>query len=219
MSRDNFTTPERGSTMYNGATIDTNNLSYLDYEGQTKIFEDKIWNGSGVKADRLNGREVVCRLVRNMSGATLYPKRLVQLDPANPGRVTGYTNSLCQEAYVVDEFLPATGVPNGDLFWIVISGPTQVLTPMTGAEFNTTLIAAGQVLVAGTTSTGTTAAGTTGAPGRIAGFTILAATTVPQFTNILDYATNWVCRAISAATSGNTNTGILVDVRRPAGYP
>jgi hypothetical protein len=91
MSRDNFTTPERGMTMYNGATIDTNDLQFLQYEGQTKIFEDINWGAAGVKTVRTGGREVVCRLVRNMSGATLYPKRLVQLDPTNPGRVTGYS--------------------------------------------------------------------------------------------------------------------------------
>lgn len=220
MSRDNVSTPERGMTLYNGQVIDTSNLQYIEYEGQTKIFEDKNWGDRGVKSDRLNGREVVCRLVRNMSGQTLYGKRLVQLDPTNPGRVLGYSNTLAGEAYPVDEFLPAAGVPHGDLFWIVIKGPAVILTPMTGAEFQSTQITAGQVLVAGTTSAASTAAGTTGSAGRIGGFNAVAATTAGQFTDILNYAVNWIGRAISAATSGNTNTGILVDVKRGgAGYP
>jgi hypothetical protein len=115
MSRDNDSTPQRGETWYNGATIDTNNLSGLHLEGQEKVFEDILWSGtSGVKSDRSvsPGKSVRCRLVRNMSGITLLPKKMVQLDASNPGRVTGYVVNTGQRGFPIDEFLPAAGVPS-----------------------------------------------------------------------------------------------------------
>lgn len=223
MSRDNVSTPERGATWYNGATIDTNNLAGLEAEGVTKIFEDKLWSAVGVKGERNQGRMVTCRLVRNMSGITLFAKQLVQLDTANPNRITGRTTVLFGEAYPLDEFLPAAGVPHGDLCWIVIAGPALCLTPMTGGEFNATDIGAGSLVGAGTTNGGSTAAGSTAPAGRLAAVlpVNVALTTNTQYNELLRYATGWIGRAISAMTSGQTNANILVDVgwRRGGGFP
>jgi hypothetical protein len=218
--RDNISTPARGETWYQGGTIDTDNLAAVEREGDTKIFEDVDWsNTAGVKPHR-SGRKVVCRLVRNMSGITLYGKRLVTLDPTNPGRVTGFADTTAEECYPTDEFLPAAGVPNGDLFWIVISGPAVVLTPMTGAEFGATSIVAGDRIISLTTSGASTAAGTTGVPGRAAGFVFVASTTIAQMTDLVNLATNHVGRAMSAKTSGQTNSDLLIDVKRGGGgYP
>lgn len=224
MSRDNVSTPERGSTWYNGGTIDTNNLAGLEAEGATKIFEDKFWSAAGVKGDRNQARMVACRLVRNMSGVTLYAKQLVQLDTANPNRITGRTVVLFyQDAYPIDEFLPATGVPHGDLCWVVISGPALCMTPLTGAEFNATSIAAGDLVGAATTNGGSTAAGSTAPAGRVAGLLAVnvALTTNTQYNELVRYVTGFIGRAISAKTSGNTNADILVDVgwKRGGGFP
>lgn len=215
--RDNSPPFDRGMTFYNGATIDSNNLAGGQYEGQVKIFEDVLYSALGIKTTRginQDGAKVYCRCVRNKSGATLYPGRLVQLDPANPGRVTGYQVSNFFEAYPVDEFLPSSGVPDNDLFWIVIGGPALVKTPMTGAEFISTSIAAGALIGAGTTNGGSTAAGTTGPGGRACGNTIAAATT-HQGGDILNVAINYIGKAISAVTSGQTNSDLLVDIRSP----
>lgn len=217
MSRDNTSTPGRGETMYEGATPDTNNLNFVELEGQTKVFEDINWGAAGVKPYR-SARKVVCRLVRNMTGTTLYPKQLVQVDPTNPNRITGLTVSTGQECYPVDEFLPAAGVPNGDVFWIVISGPAMVKTPMTGAEFQTASIAAGAILTSGTTNGGSTAAGSTAPAGRVAGFPVVASTTVAQFTDLLNVATNSLGKAMSGATSGQTNADLLVNIRAPGSW-
>ncbi len=223
MSRDNVSTPERGSTWYNGGTIDTNNLAGLEAEGATKVFEDINWAATGLKTVRTQARSVTCRLVRNMSGVTLYAKTLVVVDPSNPNRVTGRARVLFEEAYPVDEFLPATGVPHGDLFWIVLSGPAVILTPMTGAEFNAVSIALNDFIGAATTNGGSTAAGSTVPAGRAAGLVPVnvALTTNTQYLQLLRDATTYVGRAMSAMTSGQTNSNLLVDVgwKRGGGYP
>lgn len=209
--RDNISTPGRGETWYEGETPDTANLKGVELEGQVKVFEDINWGDRGIKSYR-SARPVVCRLVRNMSGITLLPKRLVQLDPANNyNRVTGYAATLASYAVPVDEFLPATGVPNGDLFWVVVAGPATILTPVAGATFDNGNINKGDIVNAATAaaSTGT---GTTGVAGRITGVSIGAFTTAAQFQLLRDVAANMVGRALSARTTGETNADLLVDV-------
>lgn len=213
MSRDNVSTPQRGETWYEGETPDTNNLKAVELEGQIKVFEDVNWGSSENVKPWRSGRKVVCRLTRNMSGITILGKRLVTVDPTT-GRINGYADSLAENCYPVDEFLPAAGCVHGDLCWIVISGPAMCLTPMTGAEFQSAAIAAGDILFGLTTSSASTQAGTTHAAGRVAGFSVVAATTTAQFTTLLNQATNWVGHAMSARTSGETNAAILVDVNR-----
>lgn len=221
MSADRGNSPPfgRGETFYGtDGTIDSNNLGGGQYEGQVKVFEDVLYSASGsVKPGRgvnQDGAKVICRCVRNKSGATLYGGRLVQIDPANPGRVSGYQNANFNEAYPVDEFLPAAGVRDNDLFWIVIGGPAIVKTPMSGAEFISTSIAAGALLGAGTSNAGSTQAGTTGVPGRAVGNALAAATT-HQAGDVLNVAINYIGRAISAMTSGQTDSPMLADIRSP----
>ncbi len=218
MSRDNTTPFGRGETFFNGGTVDA--TSGFEYEGMVKVFEDVLYSASGVKTGRgvhADGKKVACRIVRNTSGIVLYPKRLVQIDPANPGQVLGNQVVNFGEAFPVDEFLPASGVPNNDLFYIVIGGPALVLTPLTGAEFISTSIAAGALIGAGTTNGGSTATGTTAAAGRGVGIPAFGAlTTTAQFVDLTNVCINYVGKAISAMTSGQTNADMLVDVRRPS---
>lgn len=217
MSRDNEPPFGRGETLYNGGTIDTNNLDGTQYEGMVKVFEDVLYSAVGIKPGRgvAAGKKVACRLMRNLSGITLFAKRLVQIDPASPGRILGNQVVNFGESYPVDEFLPAAGVPNGDLFFLVIGGPALVLTPMTGAEFISTSIAAGALIGAGTTNGGSTATGTTAPAGRGCGISIIALTTAAQFLDLSNICINYVGKAITAMTSGQTNADMLVDVRRP----
>lgn len=216
MGRDNQPPFERGGSFYGtDGTIDTANLAGAQHEGQVKIFEDFLWGATGIKGGRgvsNDGAKVKCKVVRNMSGATLYAGRLVQIDPANPGRITGYQNSNFAECYPLDEFLPAVGIRHGDLCYIVIGGPALVKTPMSGAEFISTSIAAGALLGAGTSNAGSTQAGTTGVPGRAVGSAIAAAST-HLGTDILNVAINHIGRAISAMTSGQTDALMLTDIR------
>ena len=185
----------RGSTYYNGGTIDTNNLGGTQHEGKEYVFEDNTYG---------TNLYVTVRIVRNVGAAALLPSRLVTFKAGYYGqRVDGYGTTTAQGvAGVVDEFLPSAGVPVNDLFYIVTAGPTKVLTDLAGAGNN--VIAQGDTLCALTAATsGATTAGRGYAP--LTGAT--AATTSPA--NVLQ---NFFGRAMSAATTANTNTGLLVFV-------
>jgi hypothetical protein len=71
---------------------------------------------------------VECVAVKNTSGGALLPKTLVQfkagaiLTEVDAGATTSSTRWG-----VVDEYLPASGVPANEVFWVVVKGPTTVL--------------------------------------------------------------------------------------------
>ena len=215
MSRDNASFPQRGETFYQGNTIDTSNLQGLNLEGQIKVFEDVQWDSAEsakpMRTGSKPGAKVKCMLVRNMSGITLYKKRLVTVNPLT-NRVEGYSIVRGAKAFAVDEFLPDSGVPHGDLFWVVVAGRAIIRTLMSG---QTADIAAGDLIVAATVNAASTAAGTTGTPGRPDTFTITALTTVAQAQEMARHARN-AFEAISAATTGQTNADLLVEFGLPA---
>jgi hypothetical protein len=201
----------RGETFYNGGTVDTTNLSALQMEGKEWEFEDVQYNVAGqvgAKPARTN-RFCLCRIVRNVSGINLLPSRLVSFQIGGTdgrwagSRVDGYTTTTAQfAAGVVDEWLPAAGVPNDDLFWLVIRGPTTVLTDLAGGANN--VINVGDVLVALTaaTSQATTA-------GRVSDQVLTGATAVLGVQLM-----NYIGRALSAATTANTNQALLMEFRQ-----
>lgn len=149
-------------------TIDpgTNDNAGLALEGTEWVFEDKDFSQNGVAPDRTN-RLVTCRVVRNKSGGVLLPKRVakVKIDGTVAelagGQVTGYLSTVGDKGYPIDEFLPAAGVVDGDLFYVVVKGPATVTSSSAGT---TTLIvgqqavadglAAGKVVAQDTTATG-----------------------------------------------------------------
>jgi hypothetical protein len=108
-------------------------------EGTEWVFEDKDYSlGTGMTALSRTGRPVRVRVVRNKSGGVLLPKRAVKPGTANraayAGQVSGYAATVGTDvvAGVVDEFLPAAGVVDGDLFYIVVEGPGMVTTAGAG---------------------------------------------------------------------------------------
>lgn len=218
MSRNNASFPGRGETYYQGGAIDTNNLQGGHLEGQIKEFEDIQWDSSeSAKPTRTGsaaGAKVKCMLVRNMSGITLYKKRLVTLN-ALTKRAEGYSITTAQRAFPVDEFLPDTGVPHGDLFWVVIAGRAIIATLMSG---QTADIVAGDLIVAATVNAASTAAGTTGTPGRPDSISLTALTTAAQGLSVLNHARN-AFQALSGSTTGRTNSDLLVEVGLPASQP
>lgn len=211
MSRNNASFPGRGETYYNGNTIDANNLQGGQLLGQVKEFEDNDWGSSESAKPARSARKVHCMLVRNGTGITIFGKRWVSLN-VNTYNVTGYTITTAQKGYPTDEFLPAAGVPANDIFWIVIRGPAIVKTLMSG---QTADIAAGDLLVAATVNAGSTAAGSTGTPGRPDTISITALTTAAQGLAVINHARN-AFTALSAATTGQTNADLLVDVGLPS---
>jgi hypothetical protein len=207
MSRTEAPPFDRGATYYNGGTIDANNLGGLNLEGKIWEFEDVDYSlGTvGAKAAR-SGRLIKCMCVRNVSGINLLPKRLAQLQTTGAdgryalGRVAGYATTGGQRSYPIDEFLPAAGVPNNDLFWLVVEGPAMVITDLAGAANNVISVGSFVDALTAATSQATTA-------GRVApvDFSGVAATFV-------QVALGRVGMALSAVTTGNTNANLLVEV-------
>lgn len=177
--------------------------------GKEWVFEDLDYSTRGARAARTN-RLVTCRLVKNSSGAAILPRSLCQFKTGNGpdygAIVAGQTTTTAQHGYPADEWLPSTGVPDGAYFWIVVRGPATVLTPMAGAEFNGN-ITEGTVMVALT-------AATTGATtaGRVAVQNITGSSQATDYSSLLNQAENMVGRALSAKTTGNTNSSLLVEV-------
>lgn len=228
MARDEAPPFERGSTYYNGSTIDSNNIP-THLEGKIWVFEDidLASTTAGAKPARTNAK-VTCMIVRNTSGITLAAKRTVRLQKSGTSflaRVDGYqhfTAGVDQSSdgsiavnygptFVVDEFLTGGAVAN-DLFWVTIEGPTMVTTPLEGDGGN--VINVGDFVVARTAaaSTGTTA-------GRVQGVTngILRAVTsdVTRAVAIAAMqAPNILGTALSARTTGNTGADLLINMRR-----
>lgn len=209
---------ERGATRYDGQTIDSNNLGGTEEEGKEYWFPDYDRSSAPPYKHR-TGRLVKCRVVRNASGIALLPKRLVRYQKTAGNykeRVDGYTTLTAEDfAGVVDEWLPTAGVPNNDLFYIVVEGPTEILLPLAGADFPAD-IAIGDALVALTAAT--SQATTAGRVKRL-NLALLTATSTGTTDGTLandvgTHVLNTIGRAMSAKTTANTNSGVLADIFR-----
>lgn len=179
--------------------------------GRDYKFEDIDWSSTSMVKPFRSGKMVRCRLVKNSSGAAVLPKRLCKFSTtAGPtyynAQVSGFANATNQRAYPADEFLPAAGAPDASYFYIVVEGPAMCRTPLAGSEFNGD-ISVGGVLAA---LTAVTAGATTS--GRVANQIITGSSQATDYSVAIDAAENYVGRALSAATSAQTNSDILVDV-------
>jgi hypothetical protein len=193
---------DMGNTFYNlfVATTQSTNDG-VQYEGADWVFEDynpitKVYRSEQKKR---------CRLVRNISGGALLPSRLVNLATAPNangiygGQVDGYASVLAQRAYPLDEFLPAAGLQNNDIGYVVVEGPAVVLTDLAAL---TAVINPGDAVVAQTAATsGATTAG------RVEKQDLTGATAA-----LGNMIMNYVGRAMSAATTANTGAALLVYV-------
>ncbi len=208
----------RGETFYgvNGQTPDANNLGGVHLEGHEWVFEDVNYGyagatsfSAGAKPVRTN-KHVTCRCVRNMATFNILPSRVVHMQRtagnALQGRVDGMGTTTAEgPAFPADEWLPAAGVPQYDLFWIVVDGAATVLTDLAALDSSTanpTLIAVGDILVS---LTAVTSGATTS--GRVSVQGLTGATAV-----LGNNIQNRIGRAMSAATTANTNSRVLIDV-------
>ena len=207
--------PQRGKTYLTGPnrTADSTATTSKAIEGIVKVFKDLDYSGTSVMAPR-SGGEVTCILVRNASGVALLPKMIAVWKSGARGRqVNGYAASAPDRAIagIVDEWLPAAGVPNNDYFWLTVRGPTLALNSNAGDE--TSVISVDDWLVSATAAASTFST----SAGRLqplipptAGLTTHI--TFAQSSNIYKFA-----RAMSAKTTANTsgttaNTLIFVDL-------
>jgi hypothetical protein len=192
---------ERGKTFYGDATPNTSDYGGINLEGQTRVFPNR---DPVTLVLRRGGGDVTCMCVRNVSGIALLPKYAVAWKAGfRHRRVDGYVIAPSAEvAGIVDEFLPAGGVQNGDLFWIARKGMTLGLT-------NTAASALSGTFSEGSGLIGLTAAASTAGTdcGRL-GYILDSATLTGA--GVIALVMNRVGRALTAKTSANTNTDVLV---------
>jgi hypothetical protein len=115
---------------------------------------------------------VECIAVKNVSGGALLPGQVVKFKAAATsgqfsGGILGEVDATATTANalpaanglvgVVDEYLPSAGVPNNEVFWLVVRGPATVVKSSTsvsaGAAYGTSTTAGEAAAhTAGTTS-------------------------------------------------------------------
>lgn len=202
MARDEAPPFDRGFTFYNGETIDTADLGGKNIEGKEYVFEsNRQIDHTGATPDP-SGRPVRVKVVRNRAAVALKPGRIVTWSAASTAPfqtgVAGYATAVAGlVAGVVDEYLPAAGVPVGDLFYLVVDGPGKILSGATTAP----AITYGDRLVPG--AFGATAGDDLGGRFAIQDLTGAAAVLGAQINNVV---------AMAATTAATATTATLMDV-------
>lgn len=201
--------PNRGKTYLTGPnrTADTTSTTSKGIAGLVKVFADLDYSSNPALTRSQN--TVTCILVRNSSGVALLPKRAVTWKVGARGKeVDGYAR-FCPDraiAGIVDEWLPAAGVPNNDYFWLTVKGPTLATTALEGDGTNVIEVDDWLVNSTAANSTATTASGRVVPAILVAGVTTNI--TFANSAQLYKFA-----RAMSAKTTGNTLANILVNVQ------
>lgn len=191
---------------YKGKDAD-GNLINQELLGKIYFFPVK---GSTDAAGRACGRPIKAMIVRNESGGALLGKRIVKFTAtagySNLTSIDGYATVLATGGHAFLPSLPSAGVADDDLCFVVLEGPTTVLTPIAGADFNGA-ITAGNPLV---NSTGTTTGATTS--GRISNVTFVVATDGNSSVGLraVSLCLNVLGVALSTRTTSETATDLLV---------
>jgi hypothetical protein len=99
--------------------------------GTRKVFRDE----SPITGAILSNRTVECVAVKNTSGAALLPGAVAKFkDSAILTEVDGLAVAATTLMGVVDEYLPAGGVADGEVFWLVVKGPSTVTKTATSVS-------------------------------------------------------------------------------------
>lgn len=166
---------------------------------------------------RLVGKTIRAVVLRNESGQTLYGGKVARLTAT-----AGYSLITSVDGYmaggvavanpiVIDDRLATNGVADDDLFWGVFSGPQALSTAIgTGSGDHERAIAVGDSLV---NATGTTITATTSGRVTLPIFTAATAGNTSNGYDAFRFSNNLIGVALSAATTAQTNTAILVDTR------
>lgn len=185
----------RGDTYFSGVGATTTDP--VGIVGKEWVFEDVNPANGAVRTNR----SVRCRAVRNSSGIALLPRRIAQFSTTAGSfghEVTGYTTTTAQRGYLIDEYLPTAGVAANDVFWVVVEGPAEGITDLAAVD----TISVGDKLVA---LTAVTSQATTAGRLDLAAFAVTEAALANQIMHYIGHA-------MSAKTSANTNTALLIDV-------
>lgn len=125
MARNVSVMPDLGKTWYGDQTIDATNYGRsIQHEGTEWEVDDIDPSATEVVKKRRSNRKRLAMLVRNVSGGALTPGTPVKWAAGFRGRrVDAAAANQGETAGFVDEMLPAAGVKDDDLFWIIVDGP------------------------------------------------------------------------------------------------
>lgn len=99
--------------------------------GVRKTFRDE----NPTTGQLLSNHTVECIAVKNTSGSAVLPGTLVKFkDAAILTEVDGGAVAATLLMGVADEYLPAAGVPNNEVFWVVVDGPSTVTKTATSVS-------------------------------------------------------------------------------------
>jgi hypothetical protein len=114
----------RGQTL--GVTVtlyEAENGDGSNVVGVRKVFRDEDPKTGALKSNRT----VECIAVKNTSGSALVPGAVAKFkDAAILSEVDGLATTSTALMGIVDEYLPAAGVANNEVFWLVVRGPSTV---------------------------------------------------------------------------------------------
>lgn len=192
--------PRDESLPFERGTVQADGFAHL--LGKTYYHEDINYASSAPGAKpRRSGKYVKVMLCKNSSGFALLPKRLgaPSTTAGESGVIKGYARLTADPGLPIDEFIPSAGVPDGYYFWCVVAGPAVVLTSLSDLAAD---VGVGDRLVA---ITGATSGATTS--GRLSKIDLTGATAV-----LAAQILNFIGTAMTARTTQNTNSDLLVDV-------
>jgi len=152
-----------------GTTLGVSDVNQgTNVTGTIKVFND-VDPRSNVSGRNLSYVTVMCKAVRNTSGAALLPGTIVKMASSDIlNSSDGAASAAPGLLGVVDEYLPSTGVAANDVFWMVISGPTTINTAAT-------LSAGAAISVGSSTTAGKAVAASATDKSDIIGYAISAA--------------------------------------------
>ncbi len=138
-----------GTTWADGGTAASTDATHL--EGKEYIVECIDYSDTGVTKPSLTGRYKKVRIVRNVTGSALLPKRIAKMKTDGSAKeylsqVDEYATTVGELGYPIDEFLPAAGVGDQELFYVVVEG----LAKVTSAAAGDTTIAIGNFVIPST---------------------------------------------------------------------
>jgi len=152
-----------------------------------------------LKAAQETARDQVMIMVRNQAATVLLPSQAVHWKSDWRGkRVDGHNISpgLVEVAGIVDPDWPISGVPIGEMFWLIVKGPCLCRMSLIAAALNTVSI--------GDFVHGETAGASTGVTTGMTDGKLRMVTSTPTGVTGMSLARNIVGIAMSAASTAHT---------------
>jgi hypothetical protein len=105
-------------------------------DGSTVVGTRKVFRDEDPKTGALKSNHTVeCIAVKNTSGSALLPGAVAKFkDAAILTEVDGAATTSTLLMGIVDEYLPAAGVANNEVFWLVVGGPSTVTKTSTSVS-------------------------------------------------------------------------------------